>query len=187
MSSYCNYHYSTCYCCVFASSITFVNVIMALTSMNLATTLGQHNVAMPPPLILRDTMRSVVCLGIVPHQQPQSQTPFQAYSSYAMGPPEVRFLFSKFRLQSSFLCRCMLWCLLSESGSNVAAMFTNCSPAIEVCTATTLWSIPMAGMCVCWCWSVAHAKSVLSGCSLHHFEWGASCYSVSCCPSIQSI
>ena len=36
------------------------------------------------------------------------------------------------------------------SASHVAAMFTNGSSAIVACTATTLWSIPLAGICASW-------------------------------------
>ena len=58
------------------------------------TTLSQHDVVLPPKVILRDTMRGPVGLTTMPQQQqPQSQMPSQAYANFAMGPPQVAFLF----------------------------------------------------------------------------------------------
>ena len=36
---------------------------------------------------------------------------------------------------------------------------------------TTLWSIPVAGICASWCQSMALAMSALSGCSPYYCEW----------------
>ena len=54
--------------------------------------LGQQDVVLPPVLIPRDT-RGVVGLATVQQQPPQSQMSFQAYVNYAMGLPQVSFLF----------------------------------------------------------------------------------------------
>ena len=47
---------------------------------------------LPPPLTPRCS-GGVVCLSTVPQQQPPSQMPLQAYTKYAMGPPQVGFVF----------------------------------------------------------------------------------------------
>ena len=70
-----------------------MTVMMTPTSMGL-TALGQHDVVLPPQLILRDTMRVSVDLATMPQQQlPQSQILSYAYVSYAMDPSEMSFLF----------------------------------------------------------------------------------------------
>ena len=53
---------------------------------------GRYDVVLPPPLILRDTIRGVVGLATVPQQQPQSQMPSQTYANYAMVTHQVSFL-----------------------------------------------------------------------------------------------
>ena len=58
------------------------------------TTLGQHELVLPPQLILRDTMRGSAKLTILQLQQPQSQMPSQVYVNYAMGSPQVNFFFA---------------------------------------------------------------------------------------------
>ena len=73
--------------------VTTVTVTVAFPCVQLATALCQHDVALPPSLILRSTVRGVVGLGTVPQQKPQSQIPYQACVSYAMGPPQVIFYF----------------------------------------------------------------------------------------------
>ena len=52
---------------------TTVIVTMAPTYVGLAAVSGQHDVVLPPPLIWRDTIRSVVCLTTMSQQQPQYQ------------------------------------------------------------------------------------------------------------------
>ena len=61
---------------------------VAATSVGLATS-GQHDVVLPPKVIMRDTVKGSVGLATVP---PQSQMPSQAYANYAMG-SQVSFLF----------------------------------------------------------------------------------------------
>ena len=57
---------------------------MAPSLMGLPATSGQYDVVLPPLVTLRNS-GGVVGLANVPQQQPQSQMPFQAYASYAMG------------------------------------------------------------------------------------------------------
>ena len=64
----------------------FTTVTMAATLMGQPATLGQHNVVLPPLLMLMET-RSVVGLTTMSQQQPQFKIPLQAYANYAMGPP----------------------------------------------------------------------------------------------------
>ena len=77
--------------CIWASTTT-MTVTVVLISERQAGASGQHGV-LPPPLIPRDTVRSVAHLVTVSQQQTQSQMPSQAYASYAMGPSQVSFLF----------------------------------------------------------------------------------------------
>ena len=66
---------------------------MTSTSAGL-TAKGQHDVVLPPQLILRDMMRG--CVGLITvlqKQQSQSQMPSQAYANYTMGSPQASFLF----------------------------------------------------------------------------------------------
>ena len=59
--------------------------------LGLSAAMGQNDVVLPPPLILMETVRGVVHFATVPQQQPQSQMPYQAYASYAVGSPEASF------------------------------------------------------------------------------------------------
>ena len=58
------------------------------------------------------------------------------------------------------------------SGSHVATMLTNGSLTVGICNATTLWSIPLAGICASRLWSVTYARSALIGSSFHCFSRG---------------
>ena len=51
---------------------TTMTVTIALTCMGLATALGQHFVVLPPPLILKGTMKGIGGLTSVLQQLPQS-------------------------------------------------------------------------------------------------------------------
>ena len=78
--------------CHGASPIT-LTVTMAPTSVGLAAS-DQLDMVLPPQLIPRDTMRDSVGLTTVPQQQQlRSQMPSPEYVNYAMGPPQVSFLF----------------------------------------------------------------------------------------------
>ena len=128
---------------------------------------------LPPPLIPRDILRGSAGLAVVMQHQPQSQLPSQAYASYIMVAPQVSF---SFRVVASYQF-IMLYvgtfydvCLLLL-GSHVAAMFTSGGSTIWFCTATTLWSIPLGGICSSLWFSITHTRSALSGCYFHCFEW----------------
>ena len=74
------------------------------------------------------------------------------------------------------------------SGSNVTIMFTNVGWTTWVCTPTRLQGIPMVGICASWCWSLAHTRSALRGCSFHCFEKVIALDCLFSCPTaIQSI
>ena len=60
--------------------------------MRLPATLGQLDMVLPPPLTLRCSA-GVISLASVPHQQPPSSVPLLAYANYAIGSPQVGFLF----------------------------------------------------------------------------------------------
>ena len=85
-------HYSSGYGGVFWAVICFSSVTVAPSLMELPAALGQHEVLLPPPLMLRGTA-GVICLASVPQQQPQSSMPLQNYSNCAMGSPQVGFFF----------------------------------------------------------------------------------------------
>ena len=70
---------------IVSSSTTTLTVV--LTSVGLTAAVSQHDMVLPPPMIPRDTMRSVVGQTIVLQQQPQSWMPFEACTNYTMGPP----------------------------------------------------------------------------------------------------
>ena len=78
---------------VVSSGLSSVSsVTMAPSLMGLAATLGQHEVVLPPPLMLRGS-GGVIGLASVPQQQPPSSVPLLAYANYAMGSPQVGFFF----------------------------------------------------------------------------------------------
>ena len=58
------------------------------------------------------------------------------------------------------------------SGSHLAAMFTSWGSTIGVCDTATVWSILLAGIYASSWWSLAHVRSVPSGCFCHCFELG---------------
>ena len=78
---------------VSSASTTTMAVMMAPTSLKLAAGVGQHNVVMMSPLILRYTIRGVVGLANVTQQQPYSQMPSWAYTNFAMGLPQLSLFF----------------------------------------------------------------------------------------------
>ena len=72
--------------CTRASLIT-MTVTVVPNSVGLAAS-GQHNVVLPPQLILRETMRgSLEHTVVLQQQQPPSQKPCQAYANVTMSPP----------------------------------------------------------------------------------------------------
>ena len=68
------------------------SVTMAPSLMGLPATLGQCEVVLPPPLMPR-CPGGVIGLASGPQQQPPSLMPFLAYANYAMGSPQIGFLF----------------------------------------------------------------------------------------------
>ena len=72
------------------SSISSVTMVPSL--MGLPATLGQHEVVLLPPLMLRCT-GGVIGLTSVPQQQPPSVIPLLAYANYCYGFSTSRFLF----------------------------------------------------------------------------------------------
>ena len=115
--------------------------------MGLSATLGQHDVVLPPLLILRNS-GGVVGLASVPLQQPQSQMSLQAYANYAMGPPQVGFSFRIEPPTIFYMCWYLIWCMLSafrcHAGCHIHMW------GLNHCTIASLWSLPMAGICAPW-------------------------------------
>ena len=72
------------------SSVSSVTMAPSLTG--LPATLGQCEVVLPPPLMLR-CPGGVIRLASVPQQQPQSSMLLLDYANYAIGSPHVCFFF----------------------------------------------------------------------------------------------
>ena len=51
-----------------SATVTTMTLTIAPVPMQLASASVQHDVALPPPLILRDTIRGVAGLTTMPHQ-----------------------------------------------------------------------------------------------------------------------
>ena len=79
--------------------------------------------------------------------------PLQAYSNYAMAPPQVGFFF-RVELPTVFVYYmfgvCSGVCFLL-SGAMLDAIFTLGDSTTGVCTIATPWSLPMAGIYATWC------------------------------------
>ena len=139
-------------------------VTMAPSLMGLPATLGQCDVVLLPPR----HSGGVVHLATLSQQQPPSQMPLQAHANYAIGPPKVGFFF---RVETPAILYfymfhvCSGICFLLS-----AAILTYGGSTIKVSTITTFWSLPMAGICATWKWSLAYTRYAQSGCSLHCFE-----------------
>ena len=63
---------------------TSMTVTTGPNSMGLAVASDQHDVVLPPLLMLRETVRGGIGFVVVPQQQPQLQIPSQGYANYAM-------------------------------------------------------------------------------------------------------
>ena len=118
---------------------------MAPSLMGLPATSVQHDVVLPPLLILRDT-NGVVSLATVLQQQ-QYQMPLQAYANYVMGSLQVSF---SFRVEPPTDFICIGVCsgvsfLLSDT--MLDAIFNYGGSTIRVCTISAFWNIPMVGIC----------------------------------------
>ena len=127
-----------------SASATVMNVVMAPTSIDPAAASEQHDV-LPPPQILRDTIRHVVGLINASQKQPQLQMPSQAYANYAMVLIRWVFLLEGW-VPHQFLyfgvCYCVCFLL---SGSECGCHIHNVGLTVGVCTTATHWSIPMVG------------------------------------------
>ena len=71
--------------------------------IGLPGTLGQHDVVLPPLLILRDR-RGDVGLATVLQHQPESQMPLQVYANYAKHPQKLSFSFRVEPLKNLIIC-----------------------------------------------------------------------------------
>ena len=147
------------------SSVSSVTVAPFLTGFPVS--LDQHGMVLPPPLMLRGS-GGVLGSVSVPQQQPPSSMPPLAYANYVMGSPQVGFFF---RVQPPIICILYMFgvhsgvCFLLL-GAELDAIFTYEGSAIRVCTFVTLWSLPMAGICATWWWSMVHTWFASSGSSL---------------------
>ena len=152
-----------------------MTVTMAPTSLDLEES-DQHDVVLPPQLILTGTVRDSVGLAtVLQQQQPQSEMPSWAYVNYAMGPPQVSFLFQSWashQFITLYICACCdAYCFI-PSGFHVTSMLTSGGPTVGFCNGATLWCILLEGIYACCWWSVSHPRSALSGCSFYCFRWG---------------
>ena len=126
-------------------------VTMAASLMVLSTTLGQHDVVLPPPLTPRCS-GGVLGHASVLQQQPPLSVPLQACANYAMGSPQVGFFFrvvppTNFVYYMFGVCSGVCFLL---SGAMLDAIFTPGGSTIGVCTITAPCSLPMAGICATW-------------------------------------
>ena len=84
-------HYSSGYSGVFWAVIYFISDCGSFL-MGLLATLGQGEVVLPPPLMLRGS-GGVIGLASVPRQQTPSLMPLLVYANYAMGSSQIGFFF----------------------------------------------------------------------------------------------
>ena len=89
VSRYCDDFYSTTDGFVFQYFVT-TTLMMAPAMVGPPAALGQQDVVLSSPLLLR-VVKGIVGLALVLQQLPPSQMPFQAYTHYAIGPPQVSF------------------------------------------------------------------------------------------------
>ena len=142
---------------------------MAQTSMGLAVVSG-HDVVLPMPLIPRDTMRWAVGLTTVPQwQQPEPRCLLRLMPIMPWVPRWVFFFrvelatdFITLLSVSLFACcfQVHMWLPCSSMGTQPFGFIT--PHYFGVC--------PMKGICASWYWSMAHARSTLSGFSFHCFK-----------------
>ena len=79
-----------------SSGLSITTTVTVAPTTGYLAIFGQHDVVLPPQLILRDTMRGSVGLAnVLKQQQPQSHMPSEAHAKYAMGPPELSFSLSQ--------------------------------------------------------------------------------------------
>ena len=147
------------------SSVSSVTVAPSLTGFPVS--LDQHGMVPPPPFIPRGS-GGILGSVSVPQQQTPSSMPPLAYANYAMGSPQVGFFF---RVEPPIICILYMFgvpsgvCFFILLGAELDAVFTCGGSTIRVCTLATLWSLPIAGICATWWWSMVHTWFALSGCS----------------------
>ena len=130
-------------------------VYMAPSLMGLPATSGQNDLFLLLPLTPRNC-GGVVGLATVPLQQHPSQMLLQADASYAMGFPQVGFSFRVEPPTILFLYMfdvCPGVCFLL-SGAMLHSIFTYGGSPVGICAIATLWSLPLAGTCATWKWSL---------------------------------
>ena len=96
---------------VVPSGLSSVTVAPSLTGFPVS--MDQHEVVPPPPLMPRSS-GGVLGSVSVPQQQTPSSMPPLAYANYAMGSPQVGFLFRVEPTTILYLIYvwCPFWCLL---------------------------------------------------------------------------
>ena len=114
-------------------------VMLAPTSVG-QTTFGQHDVVLPPQLIVRDRMR--VLLASYLCQSNNNLSPrWQLFYGFSTGEFYVSGL--SLSLIPCLICWCLLWYLLSAFSSLVATTFTNRHLTVgfemEQCYGVNLW------------------------------------------------
>ena len=131
------------------SSVSSMTVAPSLTGFPVS--FDQHGMVPPPPLMPRGS-GGVLGSVSVPQQQPTSSMPPLAYANYAMGSPQVGFFF---RVEPPIICILYMFGVCSGVcflllGAELDAIFTYGGSTFGVCTLSTLWSLPMAGICATW-------------------------------------
>ena len=86
-------------CSITSSLLSAVTIAPSL--VGLPTASGQHDMVLPPPMTLKNSRD--VGSATVPHQQPQSQMPFQVYANYAMV-LHTKVSLSELSLPPFFIC-----------------------------------------------------------------------------------
>ena len=156
---------------VVSSGLSSVSSVTSLTEFPVS--LDQHGMVPPPPLMLRGSGGVLGSVSVPQHQPPSSMSSL-AYANYAMGSPHVGFFF---RVEPPIICILYMFGVCSGVcflllGAELDAVFTYGGSTIMVCTLATLWSLPMAGICATWWWSMVHTWFALSGCSLWYLGVG---------------
>ena len=160
--------YASCFCSflcsvfiplvtvVCAGSSSLPMVTMAPSMMGLPATSGQHAVVLPPLLKPRHS-GGVVCLATVPQQQPFISDASLGLCQLCHGSSMGSFLFQSWASHCFVFLYvwCLFWCMLFAFRYHAGCC---CHSTIGVCTIAILWSLPVAGTCATWWWSLAHTR-----------------------------
>ena len=128
------------------------------SSMGLPVTSGQHDVFLLPPMTPGHS-RVVVGPASLPQQQPVSDAS-SGLCQLCHGSSASRFLFQSWVSHHLFIYMfgvCTGVCFLL-SGAMLDAIPTYGGTTIGVCTIVTPWSLPTAGICAIWQWSLGHTR-----------------------------